>query len=41
MKEITVEQCDQLIKDKKFMKQAIDACKAMKPLNDFLRQAMD
>lgn len=32
---------DKEVKDKKFMKQAIDACKAMKPLNDFLRQAMD
>ncbi len=31
---------DKEVKDKKFMKQVVEACKAMKPLNDFLKEAL-
>ena len=31
---------DAEVKDKKFLKKVVDACKAMKPLNDFLTEAM-
>jgi len=32
---------DAEVKDKKFIKKAVEACKAIKPLNDFLREAME
>jgi uncharacterized protein (TIGR02453 family) len=31
---------DAEVKDKKFLKQVVDACKAIKPLNDFLKEAL-
>lgn len=32
---------DTEVKDKKFLKKVVDACKAMKPFNEFLREAME
>lgn len=32
---------DAEVKDKKFLKKVVEACKAMKPLNEFLREAIE
>jgi len=38
---VTHELSDTVVKDKKFLKKVADAFKALKPLNDFLKQSID